>query len=212
MQIKVVIGCHNYLLAEGLGKLLEDDKEIVVIGIFSEAIDFKEITKLSPDVVLLDFSVFRDVQEDFLIDTQIKKLLIGHVTLYSLPDRRIADLISRGVACILPPGADSRLLKKAIKAISSGELWLDRKTMRNILAYEELSKEREIRLTKTEQEIVFLICEGYKNKEIAGKLGITEQTVKAHCNRIYKKVGVSDRLQLAIHMHKLRPNAIQLKH
>lgn len=205
MPIRVAIGCYSYLFGEGLKRLLEDEREIDVVGIFNEGTDFKEIIKIKPDVALLDFNIFRDLPEDFANNTQVKILLIGNKTLYSVSDRRIADLVSKGVAGILPPGADSYLLKKATKAISSGELWLDRKTMRNILSYESFSK-REVKLTKAEKEIVSLICQGYRNKEIAQKLHVSEQTVKSHCNRIYKKVGVSDRLQLAIYVYKLWPD------
>ena len=205
MPIKVAIGCYSYLFGEGIKRLLEDEREIDVIGIFNEGTDFNEILKIKPDVALLDFNIFRDLPEDFANETQIKILIIGNKTLYSTSDRRIADLVSKGVAGILPPGADSYLLKKATKAISSGELWLDRKTMRNILSYESFSK-REVKLTEAEKEIVSLICQGYRNKEIAQKLCVSEQTVKSHCNRIYKKVGVSDRLQLAIYVYKLWPD------
>jgi DNA-binding NarL/FixJ family response regulator len=205
MPIKVAIGCYNYLFGEGIKRLLEDEREIDVIGIFNEGADFMEIIKIKPDVALLDFHIFRDLPEDFSTDTQVKILILGNKALYSVSDRRIADLVSKGVAGILPPGADSYLLRKATKAISSGELWLDRKTMKNILSYESFSK-REVKLTEAEKEIVSLICQGYRNKEIAQKLHISEQTVKSHCNRIYKKVGVSDRLQLAIYVYKLWPD------
>lgn len=205
MPIKVAIGCYSYLFGEGLKRLLEDEREIDVVGIFNEGIDFREIIKIKPDVVLLDFNIFRDLPEDFANDTQVKILIIGNKALYSVSDRRIADLVSKGVAGILPPGADSYLLRKATKAISSGELWLDRKTMRSILSYESFSK-RKVKLTEAEKEIVSLICQGYRNKEIAQKLHVSEQTVKSHCNRIYKKVGVSDRLQLAIYVYKLWPD------
>jgi len=203
--IKVAIGCYNCLLGEGIKRLLEDEREIEVIGIFNEGADFGEIAKIKPDVALLDFHIFRELPEGFAQNSQLKILIIGDKTLYAVSDRRIADLVSKGVAGILPPGADSYLLKKATKAISSGELWLDRKTMRNILSYESFAK-REVKLTEAEKEIVSLICQGYRNKEIAQKLNISEQTVKSHCNRIYKKVGVSDRLQLAIYVYKLWPD------
>jgi len=209
MPTKIAIGCHSYLLGEGLGALLEDETEIDVIGIFSEHIDFKKIIKMKPDMVLLDFIIFRDLQEDLFVDPDIKILLIGGTTLYSQSDRRIADLISRGVVGILPLRADAQLLKKAIKAVSLGELWLDRKIMREILATEASLKKSEVKLTQAEKNIVSLICDGYRNKEIAKKLKIREQTVKAHCNRIYKKVGVSDRLQLAIYVYKKWPEWCQ---
>ena len=69
---------------------------------------------------------------------------------------------------------------------------------------EEMKKASEgIRLAPREEEIISHICQGYTNKEIAQKLNISEQTVKSHCHRIYKKIGVSDRLQLALHAFKM---------
>jgi DNA-binding CsgD family transcriptional regulator len=53
-------------------------------------------------------------------------------------------------------------------------------------------------LTKTEIELVKMVSQGYSNKEIMRKLNITEQSLKSHLNRTYKKTGVSDRLQLAL--------------
>jgi len=209
MPLKLAIGCHNYLFGEGLKKLLKGDKEVNVIGIFNEGMDFKEIIKMSPDIVLVDFNIFHALPEDFAVDTKAKILLIGDRALYSASERCILDLISKGVAGILPPGADSPLLKKAIKAVSSGELWLDRKTMSNIISYESFSRREKVKLSEAEKGIVSLLYLGYRNKEIAQKLNISEQTVKSHCNRIFRKVGVSDRLQLVI---KLWPDWNHLRH
>jgi DNA-binding NarL/FixJ family response regulator len=102
---------------------------------------------------------------------------------------------------------DSETLRKAVKVVYSGELWLDRKLIRDVL-YNMSHVEKKVDLTRKEKEIVSLICNGYRNKEIAQKLDITEQTVKSHCNRIFKKVGVSDRLQLALYTHKIWPGHI----
>jgi len=54
-QIKLAIGCHSYLLGEGIKKLLEGDRDVKIIGIFNEGVDFKEIVKMNPDTVLVDF-------------------------------------------------------------------------------------------------------------------------------------------------------------
>ncbi|NWF52135.1 MAG: response regulator transcription factor [Nitrospirae bacterium] len=211
MPVKVAIGCYNYLFGEGIKKLLDEEKGISVIGIFNESKDLIEITKIAPDIVLIDFNIFRKLPEDFSIDPSIKILLTGDETLYSVSDKRIINLIKKGVVGILPPASDSHLLKKAIKAVSSGELWLDRKTMSNILSSESHLRKGEINLTDTEKEIVSLICQGYRNKEIAQKLDVSEQTVKSHCNRIFKKIGVSDRLQLALYIYKTCPDWYYMK-
>jgi len=205
IPIKLAIGCSSYLLGEGLKKLLEGEKGIEIIGIFNEGADFKEIAKMTPDIAILDFNIFANLPKDLSRNIGIKILLIGESGMYAGLDRRILNFISKGAVGILPAGTDSFLLKKAIKAVSSGEVWLDRKTMSNILTRGSLPKDEKIKLTKAEREVVSLICDGFRNKEIASKLEISEKTVKSHCNRIYRKVGVADRLQLAAYIYKVWP-------
>ena len=204
--IRLTIGCSSYLLGEGLKKLLERDRGVEVIGVFNEGGDFREIIKMRPDLAILDLNIFANLPKHLSGDTKTKMLIIGHSGMCVVSDRRILSLISKGIVGILPPGADSFLLKKAIKAVSSGELWLDRKTLSNIVCNDSHSKSGETGLTKTEKKVVSLICDGLRNKEIARKLVISEKTVKSHCNRIYKKVGVSDRLQLAAYTYKAWPD------
>jgi len=206
--IKLVLGSITYLFSEGLKKLLEDDRDINVMGIFTEGIDLKEIIKLNPDVIIADFDIFRNFPEEFTIRNRLKILLMVDWTWLYSADKHIPKLVSKGVVGILPPGVDSDLLKKAIKAVSLGELWIDRKSIKDFLSSEGLPERKAI-LSEREKEIVSLICQGYRNKEIAHKLNISEQTVKSHCNRIYEKVGVSDRLQLALYSYKIWPDFIQ---
>ena len=207
MAIKIVIGCHSYLLGEGIKKLLKDEAEIDVIGIFDEGIDVKEILKLNPDIILADCKIFRFFPMDFMNNNQLKILLISDSSWLFEAEQHMQELISIGVVGILSPSSDSGLLKKAIQAVYSGQLWLDRKTIKNILSHKN-HLEQGVNLTKKEREIVSLICQGCRNKEIAYKLNICEQTVKSHCNRIYKKVGVSDRLQLALYNQRIWPGHI----
>jgi DNA-binding NarL/FixJ family response regulator len=207
VKIRIAIGCHSYLLGEGIKRLFQEEEEVDVIGIFDEGIDIREILKLNPDIILADFRIFRSFPEDFGYDKQVKILLVSDRSWAAESEKQIPELLTRGVYGILSPDANSAVLKKAVKVIYSGELWLDRKLIKDIL-YDMSHSEKKIDLTKKEREIVSLICHGYRNKEIAQKLDISEQTVKSHCNRIFKKVGVSDRLQLALYTHKIWPSQI----
>jgi two-component system response regulator DegU len=206
MKIRIVIGCHSYLLGEGIKKLLKDDEGVEIIGIFDEGADIEEILKLEPDLALVDHKIFRTFPEASL-NNRVKFLLIGDSSWTPESERKIPDLILKGVYGILSSDADSVILKEAIRVAHSGELWLDRKIIKNILCRIN-HEEKSIDLTKREREIVGLICLGYRNKEIAQKLDISEQTVKSHCNRIYKKVGVTDRLQLALYTQRLLPGSL----
>jgi len=207
MTIRIAIGCHSYLLGEGLKKLFREEDEVDVIGIFDEGIDIKEILKLNPDIILADFKIFRTFPDDLQNDIRVKILLISDSSWISESERQIPELLIRGVYGILAPDADSETLRKAVRVVYAGELWLDRKILRDVL-YNMGHVEKKADLTKKEREIVALICHGYRNKEIAQKLDISEQTVKSHCNRIFKKVGVSDRVQLALYSHKIWPGHI----
>jgi DNA-binding NarL/FixJ family response regulator len=208
MYIKIVIGLYNHILAEGLKKLLSDDRGFKVLGLFNEGRDLQEIRKLSPDLLILDHFVFSEWLETNDAGPEAKILLVGGKSLYAAFEKKSAEFLSRGVIGILPTASTTDLLKKAIKAVAAGELWLDRKTMSKILTSHPASDKDEINLTKTEREIVSLLCQGYRNKEIAVKLNITEQTVKSHCNRAFKKAGVTDRLQLAVQAYRLWPEMV----
>ena len=204
MAIRIAIGCQSYLLGEALKELFKGDRDFNIVGIFDEGADIREIRKINPDIVVADFKTFRAFPADYQSDKRLKILLIGDKSWFSEVDKQIPELIMRGVFGILPPEADSTLMKKALKVVEEGELWLDRKLLQNVISHMGPA-EKKIHLTKKEKEIVSLICHGYRNKEIAQRMGITEQTVKSHCNRIFKKVGVTDRLQLALYTQKMWP-------
>jgi DNA-binding NarL/FixJ family response regulator len=202
--IKIAIGCPNYLYGEGLKKILEEEG-MEVVGIFNEGVDYGEVGKMNPDVALIDLNIFPHLPGSLGRNKRTRVLILGEWPPAAFSDERLSNLISRGVVGILPWAADSSLLIKAINAVLSGELWLDRKTMGRMVSQGFKQEGGKKTLTKTEKEIVSLICEGFRNKEIAQKLDITERTVKSHCNRIYKKVGLTDRLQLATHVYKEWP-------
>jgi two-component system, NarL family, response regulator DegU len=211
MSIRLAICCSNRIYAEGLKSLLEDESGIIIVGICdgSSISGLEDVLKLKPDVVLADFSndfnMFLNLPDINSKDNKLRILIIGDRSLRLVADKHLKESITKGVVGILPPSSDSDLLKKALKAVSLGELWLDRTTLIKILVSMR-QQEKNVALGRREREIMFHICQGFRNKEIAQKLNISEQTVKSHCNRLYKKLGVSDRLQLALYSYKLLPH------
>jgi DNA-binding NarL/FixJ family response regulator len=217
MPLRLAIGCSNYLFGEGLKSLLEDERDIQIIKIFSREKDgmrnIDDILQLKPDVILsdftADFNILSHLPEEIVSGNKLRVLLIGDRSTRLVSDRQMKELIFKGVVGILPPSADADLLKKALKAVYSGELWIDRATLMKILSYMK-QPEKTVGLAKREREIVAHICQGYRNKEIAQKLNISEQTVKSHCTRIYRKLGVADRLQLALYSYKIWPDSTKV--
>ena len=136
--------------------------------------------------------------EDFFHD-KLRVLLLGTRCLPVIEDGRLADFISHGLVGILSPDTNEAQFSKSLNTIISGELWFKRKRLQGAVdGANSVTNKNAPHLTEKEIEIVKLICEGLSNKEIKKSLKITEQSVRAHLSRIYKKTGVSDRLQLAL--------------
>ena len=118
------------------------------------------------------------------------------------------DVIKWGARGFLSSTAPSEILIKAVRACYAGEIWASRKfpgRMMNDLEEEKdfagahISKQ-EIpgHLTRQELKVIMLIASGFRNAEIGEKLFISENTVKTHINRLFKKIDVKNRLQAAL--------------
>ena len=204
MSIRLAIGCSHKFLGEALKKLIAGALDIHIVGVFTSGTDGNEIAKANPQVLLLDLHTFHSLPKEFSLPPKTKILLMGDNSFKPPSPGWFENLISRGVAGILPSGVDFTILKKAVKSVSSGELWFERKVVGQMIYQATLERKAREKLTAKEKQVSSLICQGCKNKEIAQKLNISEQTVKSHCNRIYKKMEVSDRLQLVVKMGRGR--------
>jgi DNA-binding NarL/FixJ family response regulator len=210
MPINVLICCKTYLLAEGLKRLLEDDEEINIVGIACSNGDLEEMLKLEQDVIIADHGSYNTIFRDFHADEPLKVLLLSNSSNLSLPYKDLQEVVSKGLVGLVSNKSDSKLLKKAIRTVHSGELWIDRKTINKSLHRPDVAN-KEMHLTKKEMEILHYLCSGFTNKEMSQKLSISEPTVKSHVNHLFKKFGVSNRLKLAICAAKIKSDPDELK-
>ncbi|MBT3881139.1 MAG: response regulator transcription factor [Candidatus Scalindua sp.] len=199
--LRITISCCNHLFGEGLKKLLREECNLRADSIITVSTNPREITKEKNDLLITDFNtlagiIFDDISEKH----KVRILLLGTGCLPKIENECLISFISRGLAGILSPETDLPLLKKAIECILSGELWFENKQLLEIIpGIKGKSCSKGPSLTNREIEVVKLICNGSSNKEIKKTLNISEQAVKSHLSRIYKKTGVSDRLQLALY-------------
>ena len=197
MSFRIAICCCNYLFGEGIKLLIEQDGLGIDTAISCSTPE--NIAETKPDLVIVDFSVFSNTFLDVSIEHDVRFLLLGTESLPKIENNRLLDFVSKGLVGILPYTADYSQLKKAIKSVTAGELWFERRKLQDLVSSKESeSVKKRLLLTKMEKEIVKMICQGNSNKVIMKKLKVTEQSVKSHLNRIYKKTGVTDRLQLAV--------------
>jgi len=119
-------------------------------------------------------------------------------------DRDVVRAMRLGARGIVLKQSASDLLVKSIYKVFGGEIWLDNHMTAEVMKAFTKSADSGPRrekplLSDREKEIVQLVAQGYRNKEIGEKLFISEQTVKNHLHNIFDKLGVSDRLELALY-------------
>ena len=211
--IRIFIADAHPIVLRGLRNLLSQYSTLDILGEACDGIDaIEKIVPLDPDVALLDprlprvdgLTVLRNIQ------TRAPRT---KVILFAGTDNKeeFVEAMKLGCSGILLKDADDSLIEKSIQKVHAGEIWLDSNTtaavIRQFAAPSEFSpahtngkpnRER-AQLSQREREIIVLIAQGYKNKEIAEKMFITEQTVKNHLHNVFDKLGVSDRLELALY-------------
>jgi DNA-binding NarL/FixJ family response regulator len=190
---------------------MEDDIEVV-----GEASDGREVLQMvqdtEPDVVILDLRMPNLDGLSALQALQQSNKKAKVIVLTASEDKNeFVQAMKLGCSGIVLKQTAPELIVKSIRKVHAGEIWLDSHTtaavMRQFAAPGDMiggAKTRERSpLSTREREIVGLVAQGYKNKEMAEKMFISEQTVKNHLHNIFDKLGVSDRLELALYaIHK----------
>jgi DNA-binding NarL/FixJ family response regulator len=108
----------------------------------------------------------------------------------------VRDAIKSGVRGILRKDASVDLYFQCIAQVAAGQLWLENELSQKLLCT------RALRLSPRERQLVGLLTEGLRNKEIAARMNITEGTAKAYLSRLFEKTGASDRFELAMYALK----------
>jgi DNA-binding NarL/FixJ family response regulator len=213
--IRVVLADDHPIVRDGLRKLLTLEEDIEVVG---EASDGREVVQVvqdtRPDVLILDLRMpYMDGLATLQALQQLERKVRVIVLTASEDKNEFVQAMKLGCSGIVLKQTAPELIVKSIRKVHSGEIWLDSHTtaavMRQFASPADMmsngsGKGRERSpLSQREREIVGLVAQGYKNREMAEKMFISEQTVKNHLHNIFDKLGVSDRLELALYaIHK----------
>ena len=215
-KIRIVVADDHPIFRDGLCRLLalEDDFEVV-----AQAQDGRQVLDVlqqyEPDILLLDLKMPGLDGLATLQRLQIAKNKTRVIVLTASDDKNeFVQAMKLGTSGIVLKQTATELLIKSIRKVHAGEIWLDSHTtaavIRQFVANDVETpvpspltappRERERSpLSQREREIVALVAQGFKNKEMAEKMFISEQTVKNHLHNIFDKLGVSDRLELALY-------------
>lgn len=208
--VRIVIADDHPIFRDGLRRLLEADSDFKVIG---EASDGAEAVKLArqlkPDILLLDLAMPRHPGLEALreLSTNSGPSGVRVILLTAAAEKnQIVEALQLGARGVVLKDSATQLLLKAIQTVMSGEYWVGRESVSNLVQYlrtlvqssGEEAKQKKFGLTPRELEIVSAVVAGYSNKEIAEYFKISEDTVKHHLSNVFDKLGVSTRLELAL--------------
>ena len=198
--------------------MLQADPTVKVVGEARDGLEALEMARsLRPDVILLDLAMPNVAGMEALREMTAGNLDTRTIVLTGLIEKRqVLEALQLGARGVLLKDAVAEHLSACIRAVMQGQYWLEGRPVQNLvqvlrdLAAQTAPMPRKtFGLTARELEVVTLITEGCTNKDIAKQFGISEETVKRHLTNIFNKLGVGNRLELALFAlnHHLLPAA-----
>jgi DNA-binding NarL/FixJ family response regulator len=205
-MIRIIIVDDHNLFREGLAAILQQEADIEVVGLMGtvqEAVD--KVPKLRPDIVLMDFSLpdGTGAEATRKIVQEYPDCKVVFMTMSERDEDLLAAIRSGAVGYLLKNMSLSKLVA-SLRSVQLGESALSRSMTLRLM--EELSRTKEPEhtddlalggLTPREQDVLAELSQGKSNKEIAGQLFISENTVKYHVHSIFDKLNLRNRKEAA---------------
>jgi two-component system, NarL family, nitrate/nitrite response regulator NarL len=204
---RVLIGAEEPIVRYGIRKLLETDSGLHIAG---EAADcpatLRLTSQLKPDVLVLDFAL-RQAVTDALIGLSSSEAQARIIMLLATSEKeRLSEVFRWGARGVVFKDSATDLLLASIHAVMRDQYWMAQKGVSSLA---DALRDRgsncngneaatPYRLTPREFEIISAILAGCSNKDVGRRFSIRERTVKHHLTNIYEKLGLSNRLELAI--------------
>jgi DNA-binding NarL/FixJ family response regulator len=204
--IRLILADTQAIFRAGLRKIFALEDDIRVVG-QAESLGqaLSAIQKFSADVLIFEAALSNnppDTVSDILRQSGNCRLLV----VLQEPDQEMTlELFRRGAHAVVSREVEPEMLVECLRKVSRGEPWLEARAIGWVLeAYRTqgirpAGSRPKVQLTPKESLIVSCVTQGMKNKEIAVKVGTTEQVVKNYLRKVYDKLGVADRLELALY-------------
>jgi DNA-binding NarL/FixJ family response regulator len=204
--IRVILADTQAIFRAGLRKIFALEDDIRVVG-QAETLPQTQsaVTKFSADVLIFESALALNPVEAIVeILRQAPQLKIVVVTPTS-DEQLTLDLFRRGAHGILSREVEPEILVDCLRKVAAGEPWLENQAIHWVMeafrghTLRPSGARPKVQLTPKETLIVSCVTQGMKNKEIAIRVGTTEQVVKNYLRKVYDKLGVADRLELALY-------------
>ncbi|HZF40977.1 MAG TPA: response regulator transcription factor [Blastocatellia bacterium] len=210
--ITILLVDSQALLRAGLRLILEKEPKFAVVGEASIREEALEGSRLRPDIIILNLNSAGESDLDLLSDLSIIAEGSRVLVLISDFDLELRRRIVRfGVKGLVQKTESPDRLIAAVKSVYAGEVWLDPKTVSHVLDdllctgdVKQTNRvlNNGVRLTGRERDVIALIGEGLKNKQIAERLRISEPTVRHYLTSIFEKVEVKGRQGLIVYAYQ----------
>jgi DNA-binding NarL/FixJ family response regulator len=204
--LRVILADSQAIFRAGLRKIFALEDDVRVVGQAETlAQTMSAANKFSADILIFEAALAPNPTEavaDLLKQANGCKLV---VVIQEPNEDLTLDLFRRGAHAIVSREVEPELLLECLHRVAQGEPWLERQAVNWVLeAYRTQgtrppSSRSRVQLTPKESLIVSCVTQGMKNKEIALRVGTTEQVVKNYLRKVYDKLGVADRLELALY-------------
>jgi two-component system nitrate/nitrite response regulator NarL len=204
MPINVALADDHPIVLQGLRQLFEREHDFhVVATCVSGEEALGAVRAATVDVLVLDLLMPGLKGLDVLRRMRDDNLRIATVLLTaSIDDDEVVEAVQLGARGIVLKDAPPSTLLECVRRVHAGHRWLDHPTLDRafdrVLHREASARDAAALLTPREAEIVRMVAEGLRNRDIATRLAISEGTVKIHLHNIYEKLGVDGRLALAV--------------
>lgn len=211
VPVRIIIADSEAIFRVGMGKIFAVEKDLeVVVQTETLAQTLVAVSDNPADVVLFEAGLSPNPAESVSevirrAEPGTRVIIIAHFT----GEEDTVDYLRRGVRGILTRSISPDLLVRCVRKVAAGETWLDNQGVNWVIeayrtqAEHGVTPKQQLRLSEKEMLIIGGVTQGLKNKDIALEVGTTEQVVKNYLRKIYDKLGVSDRLELALYsMHR----------
>ena len=204
LAIRVVIADAHPLFILGVRALLAEEAGIEIVGDANDGEKaLQTAARTRPDVLLLDAALERIGGLEVLNRLHSMKLPTRPILMAAAIDgAELRTALVRGARGVLLKHMATDLLTKCIRQVMKGEYWIGRDSVAELvdaLRRSAKAEEPASTLSQRERDIVSAVLKGASNKDIAWQLGLGEQTVKNHLRRIFAKLRVANRVELAVH-------------
>src|ERR1700674_2397865 len=204
--IRVIVADGEPIFRVGVRKIMAVEDDIRIVAQVETAQNaLTAVGRFEADLILLEGGLSHSPSEMVSSLLAVAPALKIVLVMIETTEEDTVELLRLGVRGIVTRSIAPDLLIKCIRKVHEGETWLDHKGVNWVLqayraqASQLISPRNRVKLSPKEIQIIAGVTQGLRNKEIAQEVGTTEQVVKNYLRKIYDKLGVSDRLELALY-------------